>query len=134
MKTKKRMALSAGAALVVMTFAASDPALAACKATVNGQPMSAATCAQVIKVYGQVVPGDYLTDGNGNWVNADNPMHRGNMYSDAQSKTVHGRYGSGQTNSDGSWSYYSNMTGNGGVGGWNDGGKDCYYAHGWSNC
>ena len=36
-----------------------------------------------------------------------------------------------ESNAQGDWSYYSNVTGNGGVGGTSDG---CYYAFGWSNC
>jgi hypothetical protein len=134
MRANKRIEISAAIALVAMTLTINDTVLAACNATVNGRPMSAETCALSAKIYGQVLPGDYLMDGEGNWVNANNPLHRGNIYSDARSGTVHSRYGSGQINRDGSWSHYNDLTGNGGVGGWNEGGKDCYYAYGWSNC
>jgi hypothetical protein len=72
------------AALVFLTCALSEAALAACNATVNGRPMSPEECALTIEVYGQVVPGDYLVDQYGNWVNINNPMHRGNTYRDAQ--------------------------------------------------
>ncbi|MCU7930492.1 MAG: hypothetical protein KZQ90_06805 [Candidatus Thiodiazotropha sp. (ex Codakia rugifera)] len=73
------------AVLAVTTYISSETALAACNATVNGRPMSQQECAQSIQVYGQVIPGDYLVDGYGNWVNANNPMHRGNTYRDARS-------------------------------------------------
>ncbi|HRY15276.1 MAG: hypothetical protein KDJ31_19630 [Candidatus Competibacteraceae bacterium] len=78
-----RAAFSA-AALVVMASLSSETALAACNATVNGRPMSPQECALTLQVYGQVVPGDYLVDNNGNWVNINNPRHRGNTYRDAQ--------------------------------------------------
>lgn len=81
----KRTIFSAAAALAVMIYMSSETALAACNATVNGRPMSPQECALSIQVYGQVLPGNYLVDNNGNWVNINNPMHRGNTYSDAQS-------------------------------------------------
>ena len=57
---------------------------AACNATVNGQPMSMEICQTAWQIYGGVVPGNYYVDQAGNWVNIDNPAHRGNFYSDAQ--------------------------------------------------
>lgn len=51
-------------------------------------------CQQAIQIYGQVIPGDYLLDNNGNWVNADNPMHRGNTYRDAR-RSSGGSWGGG---------------------------------------
>ncbi len=74
----------AGAALAGMICASSQTALAACNATVNGRPMTPQECALNMQVYGVVIPGNYLVDGYGNWVNANNPMHRGNTYRDAQ--------------------------------------------------
>ena len=71
--------------LAVTTFLSIETALAACNSTLNGRPMSQQECALSILVYGQVIPGDYLMDGYGNWVNANNPMHRGNTYRDSQS-------------------------------------------------
>ncbi len=71
--------------LAVMTVISSETVLAACNSTVNGRPMSQQECALSMQVYGQVIPGDYLMDQYGNWVNANNPMHRGNTYRDAQS-------------------------------------------------
>ncbi|MEW8506040.1 MAG: hypothetical protein AB2598_05010 [Candidatus Thiodiazotropha sp.] len=72
------------AILATALFLASDFAWAACNATVNGRPMTQEECTLTIQVYGYVVPGDYLADHLGNWVNANNPMHRGNTYRDAQ--------------------------------------------------
>ena len=57
---------------------------AACNATVNDQPMSMEICRTAWQIYGSVVPGNYYVDQAGNWVNVDNPAHRGNFYSDAQ--------------------------------------------------
>jgi hypothetical protein len=82
----KRTAFSV-AALTVMTFMSSETTLAACNASVNGRPMSPQECAIAIQVYGQVLPGDYLVDNNGNWININNPAHHGNTYLDAQSIT-----------------------------------------------
>ena len=81
----KRAAFSA--LLTVITCLSGKTALAACNATVNGRPMSPQVCATTRQVYGQVIPGDYLMDDNGNWVNRNNPMHRGNIYRDARSVT-----------------------------------------------
>ncbi|MEW8026641.1 MAG: hypothetical protein AB2792_14670 [Candidatus Thiodiazotropha sp.] len=83
MNSMKRAVFST-TVLAVISFISSEAAQAACNATVNGRPMSQQECALTIQVYGQVIPGDYLTDGYGNWVNANNPMHRGNTYRDAQ--------------------------------------------------
>ena len=80
--SQPRLALFAVPMICVLLSA---PAAAACNATVNGRPMTPQECALAIQVYGQVVPGDYLVDGYGNWVNTSNPMHRGNSYSDGRS-------------------------------------------------
>lgn len=58
--------------------------LAACNSTVNGRPMTVQECNTAIQVYGNVVPGHYYADNNGNWVNLNNPSHRGNTYRDAR--------------------------------------------------
>lgn len=91
--TSMKRAIYSAAALAVMTCMSSGMALAVCNATVNGRPMSLQECALAIQVYGQVVPGSYRVDNNGNWVNVNNPMHRGNTYRDAR-----------RTPSSGSWS------------------------------
>lgn len=83
MHAVKRTAFSA-AVLVMVVFVSSEAAQAACNATINGRPMTQQECALSIQVYGYVIPGDYLVDGYGNWVNANNPMHRGNTYRDAR--------------------------------------------------
>ncbi|MES9992180.1 MAG: hypothetical protein ABW098_09515 [Candidatus Thiodiazotropha sp.] len=79
----KRACLST-AALVTLLLLGSETVLAACNATINGRPMTHQECALTIQVYGTVIPGAYLMDEHGNWVNANNPMHRGNTYKDAQ--------------------------------------------------
>lgn len=66
------------AALIALTYLPSEAVLAACNATVNGRPMTYQECALGIRAYGQVLPGDYLVDANGNWVNTRNLRHRGN--------------------------------------------------------
>jgi uncharacterized membrane protein YgcG len=90
----KQTAFSA-AALAVMICLSSGATLAACNATVNGRPMSLQECALAIQVYGQVLPGDYVVDNNGNWANINNPAHRGNTYRDAQSTHNGGSQGGG---------------------------------------
>lgn len=82
--TIMKRAFVAAATLAGVASMFSETVLAACNATVNGRPMSPEECALAIQVYGQVVPGDYLVDEYGNWVNLHNPMHRGNTYQDAQ--------------------------------------------------
>ncbi len=85
----KRVTFS-GVALVVMSCWPSGKALAACNATVNGRPMSQQECAMLISIYGQVIPGNYWADNNGNWVNINNPRHQGNIYRDAQRQNQNG--------------------------------------------
>ncbi|MGD9170150.1 MAG: hypothetical protein PVI97_08825 [Candidatus Thiodiazotropha sp.] len=80
----KRITFST-AALATAILVCGETALAACNATVNGRPMTQQECAVSIQVYGYVIPGDYLVDDYGNWVNVNNPKHRGNTYRDAQS-------------------------------------------------
>ena len=94
MKPIKRTLFPA-AVLFVLTFLSIDSAMAACNATVNGRPMSRQECALVIQVYGRVVPGDYWVDNDGNWVNINNPMHRGNTFRDAGNTTSGGSWGGG---------------------------------------
>jgi uncharacterized membrane protein YgcG len=71
--------------LAVVIAVSTESAMAACSANINGRPMTQQECALTMRVYGQVIPGDYLMDEYGNWVNVNNPMHRGNTYRDAQS-------------------------------------------------
>ena len=80
------------AVIGVMTVMSCEITLAACNATVNGRPMSQQECTQAIQAYGYVIPGDYLVDNYGNWVNKNNPMHRGNTYRDAQRNTSGGSW------------------------------------------
>ena len=99
MVAMKRSAFPA-TVLAVIALVSSEAAMAACNATINGRPMTLQECALSIQVYGYVIPGDYLVDSYGNWVNANNPMHRGNTYRDAQRKQ-NGSYGGSYG---GSWS------------------------------
>lgn len=82
MRTVKLAAVST--AVLIMAMISSEATQAACNATINGRPMTQQECALSIQVYGYVIPGDYLVDNYGNWVNANNPMHRGNTYRDAK--------------------------------------------------
>jgi hypothetical protein len=59
-------------------------AYAACRATINGQAMTAQECRLARQIYGYVEPGDYLRDSHGNWVKIGDPNSRGNIYRDAQ--------------------------------------------------
>lgn len=93
MTLMKRVAFST--MLVGIACLPSKTALAACNATVNGRPMTPQECHRTIQIYGQVIPGDYLVDDKGNWVNVNNPMHYGNIYIDAQ-RAPSGSWG-GQT-------------------------------------
>lgn len=68
------------AATLVSAIVFSPEAEAACMALVNGCPMTAQECGAVRSVYGSVLPGRYAADARGNWVNLDNPRHRGNIY------------------------------------------------------
>ena len=86
LKSIKRAAFST-AALILVNLMPSEPALAACNATINGRPMTPQECNAIIQVYGQVLPGHYLVDANGNWVNVNNSQHRGNIYRDAQNNS-----------------------------------------------
>ena len=82
----KRAAFST-ATLILVNLMPSEPALAACNATINGRPMTSQECNVIIQVYGQVLPGHYLVDANGNWVNVNNRNHYGNIYRDAQNNS-----------------------------------------------
>jgi len=70
------------AATLVSAIVFSPEAEAACGAQLNGRPMTAQECISLRSIYGSVLPGRYASDGRGNWVNLDNPGHRGNIYTD----------------------------------------------------
>jgi hypothetical protein len=75
----------------------------------------------------RVTPGYYLVDyRSGCWINQSNGQ-RGCL---GNSGSYTSRYGSGERNSRGDWSHWSDYAG-GSVGGTGDG---CVYAFGWSNC
>lgn len=74
----------------------------------------------------RIVPGIYLVDLQGCWLNMGTG-ERGCI----GSINTYSRYGSGERTSDGSWNHYSNSA-EMGVGGTSDG---CIYTTtGWSNC
>ena len=92
MQYKKLMLLPCIAFIGIV--ATSEPAAAACNATINGRPMTHQECAIAVQVYGTVIPGRYGADANGNWWNLDNPQHYGNTYRDAQRNSQQGYGGS----------------------------------------
>lgn len=93
MQLIKRAAFYA-VAMAATTYLPNQTATAACNATVNARPMTPLECATAIQVYGQVVPGNYVADDYGNWVNANNPTHRGNTYTDGR-RSYGGSWGGG---------------------------------------
>jgi len=95
---------------------------------VNGRQLSIAEVAVLQNRLGVVIaPGYYAVNvHNGCWANLSN----GTSGCLGGSGSSVSRYGSGQWNSDGSWSRYDNLNGFG-VGGTADG---CIYAGDWSNC
>ena len=78
----------------MMLIASGNTSLAACGATINGQPMTQEACDFARQVYGHVIPGDYLMDIYGNWVNINNPTHYGNTYRDNVRRKAQPSYGS----------------------------------------
>lgn len=114
--------------LTTLLFVAAD-ALGEPPVAINGVELSAQDVASLEQRLGyRVVPGNYLYDQtSGCWTNLTQGTSgclKGGP------TTTFSRYGSGERNADGDWSYFSNITG-GGVGGTQDG---CVYAFGWSNC
>lgn len=95
---------------------------------VNGRQLTIAEVAVLQNQLGVVIaPGYYAVNlHNGCWANLSN----GTSGCLGNSGSSVSRNGSGQWNSDGSWSRYDNMNGFG-VGGTADG---CIYAGDWSNC
>lgn len=95
---------------------------------INGQELSGAELAALeVKLGTRVVPGNYIANyQSGCWTNlstgASGCINSAGSYTSS--------YGSGERNSNGDWSHWSDLEG-GGVGGTGDG---CYYAFGWSNC
>ncbi len=96
---------------------------------INGVLLSADDVASLeARLGGRVVPGSYAYDPTtGCWANLSVGTS-GCLGSDTV--TTFGRYGSGERNSNGVWSYNSDIAG-GSVGGTGDG---CVYAFDWSNC
>ena len=98
---------------------------------INGQVLTPAQVSQLEQQLGsRIAPGQYLVNfQNSCWANLTN--NTSGCLNQGGSVTTHSRYGSGESHSNDDWSYYSNLSGGGGVGGAGDG---CVYAFGWSNC
>jgi hypothetical protein len=97
---------------------------------INGQQLTQQQIAALeMQLGSHITPGNYLYDyQSGCWANlttGEQGCFTGNAGGQYNS-----RYGSGEWNNSGDWSYYSDAAG-GGVGGSGDG---CVYAFGWSNC
>jgi len=95
---------------------------------INGQPLSYAEKAALEYQIGvQILPGRYVMDGNC-WKNLT--LGTSGCLGSGTINTF-SRYGSGEYNGKGDWSYRSDLPG-GSVGGTSDG---CLYtSFGWSNC
>ena len=107
---------------------------------INGYLLAPMEVQQLERQLGyRVLPGNYAADfQTGCWVNIESGQGNCQSQDQAQSQSQNGssgaytsRWGSGEQYSNGSWSHYDSLTGNGGVGGTADG---CVYAFGWSNC
>lgn len=94
---------------------------------INGQQLSISQWQALSNVIGQpVMPGVYLVDGNGCWLNTSNGTS-----GCVGSSDVFSRYGSGSRDGNGNWNHWSDAAG-GAVGGTSDG---CVYtSFGWSSC
>ena len=99
---------------------------------INGQVLSQEQIIALESQLGVVIaPGAYLVDPqSGCWMNINTGQHGCGVGGGNGGGQYTSRYGSGEWNSNGDWSHYSNAAG-GGVGGTGDG---CVYAFGWSNC
>lgn len=115
------------ALLLVCGTAAAQPSYVA----INGQVLSYQQLAALETQLGtRIAPGSYAVDyQSGCWANLSTGQ-QGCGVGGGGNGAYTSRYGSGEYNSNGDWSHYSNIAG-GGVGGSGDG---CVYAFGWSNC
>jgi len=113
-------------ALVSGTVAAQQSYVA-----INGQVLSQQQLGALEMQLGtRIAPGSYAVDyQSGCWANLSTGQ-QGCGVGGGGNGAYTSRYGSGEYNSSGDWSHYSNAAG-GGVGGTGDG---CVYAFGWSNC
>lgn len=94
---------------------------------INGQQLTMSQWQGLSNLVGEtVVPGIYLVDGNGCWLNTSNGTS-----GCVGSSDVFSRYGSGSRDGNGNWNHWSDSAG-GAVGGTSDG---CIYtSFGWSSC
>lgn len=106
------------------TFASPQQKYVAINGVVLNQEQIAALESQIGTA---IIPGNYLVDPqSGCWAN----LNTGQQGCMNQNGVYTSRYGSGEWNSNGDWSHYSDAA-DGAVGGSGDG---CVYAFGWSNC
>ena len=126
MTVLKAILLTAG--LAAAGVVAAMPASAQVAYTINGVPTTPDVTAYL---QSQGLPyGHYWLMQNGNWGMVGSARVLGNIYAGTQHSP--GTYGgSGEIYGNGSWSYYNDHVGGGGVGG---DGNGCVYAYGWSNC
>lgn len=101
-------------------------AIAESNVSINGYRLNTSELINLERSLGTTIPsGNYvLNTYTGCWVNLSTGANG------CPASTYVGRYGSGEQNAAGDWSYYSNTSGFG-VGGTGDG---CLYAGDWSNC
>ncbi len=94
---------------------------------INGQQLTLSQWQGLSNLIGEtVLPGIYLVDGNGCWLNTSNGAS-----GCVGSSDVFSRYGSGGRDGNGNWNHWSDAAG-GAVGGTSDG---CVYTtFGWSSC
>lgn len=118
--------------LASSTLFAADRSYSASNVAINGYVLTWTELANLQAQLGsRILPGAYLYNSyNGCWVNTSTGAAGCIGGQSGSSGSYTSRYGSGEWNSNGDWSHYSNAAG-GGVGGSGDG---CVYAFGWSNC
>ncbi|MCR9276713.1 MAG: hypothetical protein NXH85_01970 [Pseudomonadaceae bacterium] len=127
MKSSQRMlaAMLIAATSLLATVDVGADALA--PVMINGQQLTMSQWQGLSNMLGEaVMPGVYLVDGNGCWLNTSNGSS-----GCVGSSDVFSRYGSGSRDSNGNWNHWSDAAG-GAVGGTSDG---CVYtSFGWSSC
>lgn len=98
------------------------------KVAINGQRLTVSQVEALERQLGaRIAPGSYLYNANnGCWAN----LTTGQSGCLGGAASTFSRYGSGERNANGDWSYWSNI-GGGAVGG---SGNGCVYAFQWSNC
>ena len=128
--------------VAVSLLVAASISLGATNVNINGYQLNSQELqALEVQIGSRIGPGSYLANfQTGCWIKLDTGIGNCNTQSGGSGNQQYNsqaggayttRWGSGEQYSDGSWSHYNSLTGNGGVGGTADG---CVYAFGWSNC